>query len=106
MLECPAASPYHKVKTDQIYQLNNVRFLTVDDGIDTGVWEREVVLDHVHFALAVDVDGGLEVAAGQGLDGDVDVLTLDLDEQIPGADCSALKSKKLTMKHNLSGIVE
>ena len=82
-----------KAEADRTYQLNNVRFFSVDDRIEAGVRQREVVLDNLHAALAVDVDSSFEVTVGHGLDAHVDVTTLDLDEQVPGPDGSTLKWK-------------
>jgi len=70
-----------------------VRFFSIDDGIDAGVCQREVVLDDVDLGLPVDPGGGLKVSVGQRLHADSDITTLDIDEQVPSVDGTALKYK-------------
>ena len=71
-----------------------MRLVAVDDRVDAGVGQREVVLDHHDLLLAVDVQRSLKVAAWQDLDRGLHVATLDVDEQVPDLDSSSLWNNK------------
>ena len=73
--------------------MNDVRLVPIDDGVDAGVGQREVVLDDDDLLLPLDVEGSLEVTAGQGLDGDLHVAALDVDQKVPVLDGSSLLDK-------------